>query len=192
MKISLPPLNRLVAFVGPYIALASGALSSWLVVHVKVIGSLGLGQDKLAHGVAYAATALVGAAIPHLGMQKWLDGHQQFTGQVLNVIELLDPDAQRQVAAALPGANGDLLRALESVLVIPQSTADAALGGVHDADTSGDVEEDNGLVDVEASPLDEVPPPASFGDDRVHAPAGAEPPGGAAGAQAAATIGGAA
>lgn len=174
MQFKLPPANRIIAFAGPYISLAAGAVASWLVVNVQVLGSLGLGQDKLSHGIAYGVTAALGAGLPHLGMQKWLDGHQQYVGHLFNVINVLDPGVQRQVAAALPLFEGDALKALEHVLTVPQEQArQAALGEIKFSsaiDTSGDIERPNSLVDVAAPFLDELPAPGSLGDDSVHGP----------------------
>lgn len=173
MKVNLPPLNRLVAFAGPYIALASGALSSYLVVHVQILGSLGLGKDGLAHAIAYGATAAVGALVPHLGMEKWLDGHQQFTDQVLHLIGQLEPNVQHQVAIALPAANGDFLKALETALPGAGGTLTAPKV-LSTEDAFPDVEEENTLIDVGAPDLDPLPGPGEIADDRVHAPAGAD------------------
>lgn len=179
MNLKLPAANRIVAFAGPYISLLSGAVASWLVVNVQVLGSLHLGQDKLAHGIAYAVTAGLGAGLPHLGMQKWLNGHQAYFGKVFDLVNLLDPGAQRQVAAALPGVNGDILAALTTAIKGPAlaqepKTSAPIATDASEVDTSGDEEEPNGLIDIEAPPLDELPPAATFGDDAVHAPAGVE------------------
>jgi hypothetical protein len=182
MNLKLPPVNRIVAFAGPYVALLSGAVASWLVVHVEVIGSLGLGQDKLAHGIAYGATALIGAGLPHLGMQKWLDGHQKFTSELFGLVRQLPEATQHEVVGVLPALNGDVLKAIESAVHPSADVAKAANAGVADAagDGSGDVEHLNELVDVLAPPLDPLPAPEEIGNDAVHAPpdagAGAKPP----------------
>jgi hypothetical protein len=174
----LPPLNRIVAFAGPYISLLSGAAASWLVVNIEVLGSLHLGQSQVANGIAYVVTAALGAAIPHLGMQKWLDGHQKFTSELLGLVNGL-PEAsalKAEVIAKLPAANGDILAALTKVI---SPAASAPLGpGTEEAkmtasgDGSGDVEQPNELIDVAARSLDPVPAPSTFGDDAVHAPPG--------------------
>lgn len=181
MKLKLPPANRIVAFAGPYISLLSGAAASWLVVHVQVLGSLGLGQDKLAHGIAYGVTAGVGAAIPHLSLQKWLDGHQKFSSDLFAFVETLmdgNPEFGSELVKALPAVNGDVLAALGK-LFEPGAPASIKTAQPTDGDASGDLEHENTLVNVLEPPLDDVPPASAFGDDRVHAPAAGDETGGA-------------
>jgi hypothetical protein len=164
-----PPFNRIVAFAGPYISLLSGAAASWLVVHVEVLGSLHLGQSQVANGIAYVATAALGSAIPHLGMQKWLDGHQKFTSELLGLVNGL-PEAsalKAEVIAKLPVANGDILAALTKAIT-PAPTAPIPIYA--SGDGSGDLEQPNELIDVAGLPVDPVPAPSTFGDDAVHAP----------------------
>lgn len=173
MTFKLPPANRIVAFFGPYISLLSGAASSWLVVHAEVLGSLHLGKSQVANGIAYGVTAALGAVIPHLGMQKWLDGHQKFMSELLGFVNGLPDNAalKAEVIAKLPAANGDILAALTKALG-PVALTPAAPPPVADAsgDGSGDVEEPNDLIDVAKPPLDPVPAATSFGNDAVHGP----------------------
>lgn len=168
MKFKLPPVNRIVAFAGPYISLASGAIASWLVVNLQVLGSLNLGQDKLAHGIAYGATAGLGAILPHLGMQKWLEGHQIYFEKAFDLVKELDPAIQTQVLTALPLVKGDITAALTQALAPPAIAGLAAPAST--TDTSGDREEPNALTDVEAPPLDALPDASALGNDAVHAP----------------------
>lgn len=173
MKFTFPPANRIVAFAGPYISLLSGAAASWLVVHVQVLGSLNIGQNRLANGLAYAATAGIGAVIPHLGFKGWLSGHQSYTDGLFRLVETLDPGIRTQVLTELPKVNGELLTALQHALGGGAASGVPALSAA--GDSSGDIEQPNPLVDVAAPPLD--PPPAAFGDDSVHAPPTDPPPG---------------
>jgi hypothetical protein len=69
------PLNRVVAFAGPYIALASGGIAAWLVAKVNVIGIPGLDQANIATYIAAGGTLLLTAALTWLGHSKWLQGH---------------------------------------------------------------------------------------------------------------------
>src|SRR3954463_14314412 len=71
------PLNRLVAFAGPYIAIISGALADWLIVHVHLLGSFHVGNRPLANAIAQVSVFGLTALIVWLGHQKWLDGYQQ-------------------------------------------------------------------------------------------------------------------
>jgi hypothetical protein len=72
------PLNRLVAFAGPYIAIISGALADWLIVHVHLLGSFHVGNRPLANAIAQVSVFGLTALIVWLGHQKWLDGYQQW------------------------------------------------------------------------------------------------------------------
>jgi hypothetical protein len=70
------PLNRLVAFVGPYVSVVAGGIASWLVAKVNVVGIAGLSQDNLKTTIAGGITWLVVAAVTWAGHSKWLTGHQ--------------------------------------------------------------------------------------------------------------------
>lgn len=173
MQLKLPPANRIVAFAGPYISLASGAIATLLMLKVHLIGAIGLQQNDIAKGIAYVGTAALGAGLPHLGMQKWLDGHQAYFENAFDLIKTVDPELQSKVLKALPEVEGDILAALNKALEAPPMQAQTTAGaGVDGEDASGDVEQPNSLIDVEAPPLDELPPAESFGDDAVHAPPG--------------------
>jgi hypothetical protein len=158
------------------------------VLRVHLLGALNLQHDQIASGIAYVATASLGAGLPHLGMQKWVNGHQAYFKQVFQLVETLDPGAKSQVIKALPEVNGDIMQALEKALgdkpaELPLASKTPEPVEQDDSiDTSGDVEEPNSLVDVEAPALDPVPPGDAFGDDAVHAPpdidlGGDRPPG---------------
>ena len=69
------PINRVVAFLGPWIALVSTAITTWLIAHVNVLGIPGLDHANTATYVAGALTALVTAGLQALGGWAWLKGH---------------------------------------------------------------------------------------------------------------------
>jgi hypothetical protein len=167
----LPPLNRIVAFAGPYISLASGAAAGWLVLNVHALGQLGIQQSGVSSAITFGITTGLGALLPHIGQQKWLAGAQKYEQQLFGLVEQADPGLKQAVVAHLPAVGGDILAALTKALP-PQPALPAALAPVSDAsgDGSGDVEEPNDLIDVAAPPLDQVPAPSTFGDDAVHAP----------------------
>lgn len=89
------PANRVVAFVGPYLAVAAGGAAAWLVAKLNVLGLPGLGshQHELATGLAGAGLWLLTSALGWLGHSKWLTGHH---------IELQNEGAA--AAAALAGS----------------------------------------------------------------------------------------
>lgn len=70
------PLNRVVAFVGPYISAIAGGIASWLVARVNIAGLPGLDQNNLKTGVAGALTWLLVSGLTWAGHSKWLTGHQ--------------------------------------------------------------------------------------------------------------------
>jgi hypothetical protein len=70
------PLNRVIAFFGPYISIAAGALASWLLVHVHVLGLFHVQHDGLSTAIAQGAVFLLTALLAWAGHSKWLTGHQ--------------------------------------------------------------------------------------------------------------------
>jgi hypothetical protein len=69
------PLNRIVAFFGPYIAIGSGILASWLLVHIHLLGLFHLQHDGLASAIAQGLTLLLVSLLTWAGQSKWLTGH---------------------------------------------------------------------------------------------------------------------
>ena len=69
------PLNRLVAFAGPYISILSGIVATWLIAKANALGIPGLDQDDLAQQVAAALTFTLVAVLTWLGSAQWLKGH---------------------------------------------------------------------------------------------------------------------
>jgi hypothetical protein len=67
------PVNRIVAFLGPYIAIISGAVADWLLTHLNV-GGLFHDRDQVSRVVAQLVVFIVTAGIVWLGQQKWLSG----------------------------------------------------------------------------------------------------------------------
>ena len=70
------PLNRVVAFVGPYVSAIAGGIASWMVARVNVAGLPGLDQNNLKTGIAGALTWLLVSGLTWAGHSKWLTGHQ--------------------------------------------------------------------------------------------------------------------
>jgi len=69
------PINRVVAFLGPWIALVSTAITTWLIAHVNILGIPGIDHANTATYVAGALTALITAGLQALGGWAWLKGH---------------------------------------------------------------------------------------------------------------------
>ena len=76
------PINRIVAFAGPYIAVVSGALADWLIVHVHILSLFHTSETAisgmLTQGLVFGLTAL----LVWLGQQKWLSGWQNWETRV--------------------------------------------------------------------------------------------------------------
>ena len=70
------PLNRVVAFVGPYVSAIAGGIASWMVARVNIAGLPGLDQNNLKTGIAGALTWLLVSGLTWAGHSKWLTGHQ--------------------------------------------------------------------------------------------------------------------
>jgi len=69
------PLNRIVAFVGPYISVASGLVAAWLLQHVHLLGLFHLQHDGLAAAIAQGLIFGLVTIITWLGHSGWLKGH---------------------------------------------------------------------------------------------------------------------
>jgi hypothetical protein len=76
------PLNRVIAFAGPYIAILSGALADWLLVHVHLLELFHTTKTQVAGAITQLTVFGLTALLTWLGQQKWLTGWQQFEGQV--------------------------------------------------------------------------------------------------------------
>lgn len=85
------PLNRVVAFLGPFVAIVAGALASWLGQHFPGLHlNKGTTSAQIAQVIEFAIAAAGTLALQH----KWLTGWQQWEA-------LTTPPASTQ--PALPG-----------------------------------------------------------------------------------------
>ena len=76
------PMNRVVAFAGPYIAVASGALADWLLVHVHLLALFHTTKTQVAGAITQITVFALTALLSWLGQQKWLGGWQKFESAV--------------------------------------------------------------------------------------------------------------
>lgn len=123
------PINRIVAFAGPYIAILSGAVADWLIVHVHLLSLFHTTNTQVAGAITQIAVFGLTAILVWLGQHKWLTGWQQFEQLVAGEI-----------------ANG------------PDVDPDDAPAGDYDPETAGGEPEPD-LEPVEIAPDDEPPPP---------------------------------
>src|ERR1044072_8372976 len=69
------PLNRLVAFAGPYVSIVAATIATWLVAKLNALGIPGIDGDELAQQVGAALTFTLVSALTWLGQSQWLNGH---------------------------------------------------------------------------------------------------------------------
>lgn len=81
------PVNRIVAFLGPYIAIISGALADWLLVHLHVLALFHTTHTQVAGAITQLVVFALTAILVWAGQQKWLSGWQSFE----TTTELLPP-----------------------------------------------------------------------------------------------------
>lgn len=92
------PINRIVAFAGPYIAVISGALADWLIVHVHILGLFHTSQTAISGVITQVIVFGITALLVWLGHQKWLTGWQNWertiAGPVFNGPEVAPPTGE--------------------------------------------------------------------------------------------------
>lgn len=69
------PINRIVAFAGPYISVVAGGAATWLTAKANVLGIEDIGQDNLATQIGGGLTFTLVSILSWLGQSKWLTGH---------------------------------------------------------------------------------------------------------------------
>ncbi len=87
------PVNRLVAFLGPYVAIASGAAATWLSRHFP---GLHLETKGTASTISSTVIFLVGAGITWALHHKWLDGWQKWEATLVAIDPGLGPILSEQ------------------------------------------------------------------------------------------------
>lgn len=80
------PLNRLVAFLGPYVAIGSGVVADWLLVHVHLLATFHVNHDRLASALAQVAVFAVVTLVTWAGHHKWLSGNQQWESLAMRLL----------------------------------------------------------------------------------------------------------
>jgi hypothetical protein len=68
------PLNRIVAFLGPYIAILSGAVVDWLFVHLHFLTNWHTNQSSITKWLTQALVFGLTSGLVWLGQQSWLKG----------------------------------------------------------------------------------------------------------------------
>jgi hypothetical protein len=90
------PLNRLVAFLGPYLSVLSGGLATWLFTHVHLFATFHVGTSDIAHAIVQAVVFGLTTAVTYAGQHKWLDGFQKWAYSLYEDISHTEvPDSSR-------------------------------------------------------------------------------------------------
>jgi hypothetical protein len=139
------PLNRVVAFAGPYISVIAGGIASWLVARVNIAGVPGLDQGNLQTSIAGGLTFVLVTGLSWAGHSKWLSGHhvQMETDAHVNATAMsLAVAAAPAASVAVDNGNSngfhpEEISAPHEASVVEDTTADA----VADADLPTDEEE---------------------------------------------------
>jgi hypothetical protein len=104
------PFNRIIAFGGPYISVASGALASWLVVHVHVLGLGHVKSNGLATAIEQGIVFTLTLVVTWLGHDKWLSGHHLQLKQAADTSSTAFPDgAPPDLPGGSPAVEGAAL-----------------------------------------------------------------------------------
>jgi hypothetical protein len=117
------PLNRVVAFLGPFVAIAAGAAASWLGRHFP---GLHLNTAKAAGQIAQAIEFAIGALVTLVLHHKWLDGWQQWEEATLAPAATADASAPTQMPLLTPPGDYDPSRDMPPPL---EAAPVAQLGG---------------------------------------------------------------
>lgn len=75
-------VNRIVAFLGPLIAVFAGAVVTWLFTHVHFLSIFE--HDQAQGWVEQGLVFLVTSVLVWLGESKWLDGWQRWEARVVD------------------------------------------------------------------------------------------------------------
>ncbi|MEO6702899.1 MAG: hypothetical protein ABI140_20910 [Jatrophihabitantaceae bacterium] len=116
--------NRLVAFLGPYVAIGSGALAAWLAHNLP---GLHLQQQGTAAVLATAAEFLGGVLVTWSLQHKWLDGWQKWEQAAVRIANQVVPDQIHPVpvpaAASTPAitAAAELASAVTEAVLRPSA-----------------------------------------------------------------------
>jgi hypothetical protein len=123
------PLNRILALLGPFIAIASGGVASWLSQNFP---GLVTNVPETTAGIIQGVTFVVGAAIAWALQHKYLDGWQRWEGGLL-AIELAKqtPAPHAPLAEFEPWQRGSAGHEGYESFDIDPRLLDAAVGRAH-------------------------------------------------------------
>jgi hypothetical protein len=95
------PINRIVAFAGPYIAILSGAVVDWLFVHLHFLTNWHTNASSITKWLTQALVFGLTSGLVWLGQQQWLRGWIAWESKVQTGIEAtpVPETAKKQIEA---------------------------------------------------------------------------------------------
>lgn len=97
------PINRVVAFAGPYVAVLSGALADWLFKKIHFLGTFHT-QGEVANYISQVAIFGITTLVVWLGQQKWLTGWISYSRGLVDQQRIQGPPGP----AGPPGVMGPM------------------------------------------------------------------------------------
>jgi hypothetical protein len=93
------PINRIVAFAGPYIAILSGAVVDWLFVHLHFLTNWHTNASSITKWLTQALVFGLTSLLVWLGQQKWLQGWIAWESRAIKGIAAtpVPEEAQKQL-----------------------------------------------------------------------------------------------
>lgn len=153
------PLNRIVAFFGPQIAILAGFVATWLVEHLEFLHLDATGTKGL---IINAITFVLTAILTWAGQHKWLDGWQKWEQKVAPAVVAALPDSEDiptdEELRALGGFDGDPVHPDDIPTAgLPDSTSTTinvsnAADDIYGVEPEGDVSKFGEGADVEGQP----------------------------------------
>jgi hypothetical protein len=101
------PINRIVAFAGPYIAILSGAVVDWLFVHLHFLTNWHTNASSITKWLTQALVFGLTSLLVWLGQQSWLRGWIEWEkkhgpGILEGIAATPVPEAPKQVEPPKP------------------------------------------------------------------------------------------
>jgi hypothetical protein len=93
-------IDRIVAFVGPYIAILGGIVADWLIAHVHFLAVFHIYGNDVASAFVQLGIFGITAGLIWLGHQKWLSGRHIILANQGLAHQAAMMTAQAQLAAA--------------------------------------------------------------------------------------------
>lgn len=100
------PLNKVVAFAGPYVSVLAGIAATWLTVHVHVLSTFHVSKDQTAKAIIEILIFGITALVTYAGQHHWLNGWQAYESDLRQ--PMLAAAKLAPLAAGLVHPGGDV------------------------------------------------------------------------------------